>query len=63
MTIAEKNEVFKDGKLESDESFEAMKLFIQEEISLVKEDPQVGVKYLYKTGMYDKKGQLKPEFA
>lgn len=51
------------GRLETEESFERMEKYIRSEIENVKTDPTVGRDYLYRTGMYERNGQLKPEFA
>lgn len=51
------------GMLETDESFEQIEAFIVSEIEAIKKDPDKGRTYLYKTGMYDKDGHVKPEFV
>lgn len=50
------------GRLETDESFKQVESFIVSEIEAVKADPEKGKLYLYKTGMYDKNGNIKAEF-
>lgn len=51
------------GRLETEESFARIENYIRSEIETVQADPQIGREYLYRTGMYERNGQLKPEFA
>lgn len=60
---AKKEYVYKDGKLETEESFRQLEKFMRDEIRRVESNPDAAREYLYRTGMYDKHGKLKPEFA
>ena len=50
-------------RLETESDFDKLKLYIRSEIESVKQNPSVGREYLYKTGMYERNGELKKEFA
>ena len=56
-------DIYPDRKLASEESFRRLESFLRSEIKRIEDDPQVGLEYLYGTGMYDRQGHLKPEFA
>lgn len=51
------------GRLETEESFAKVEKYIRSEIENVKANPKVAREYLYKTGMYERNGKVKSEFA
>lgn len=50
------------GRLVTDEDFKSFEAYVRKETERVRDNPELASKQLYRTGMYDKQGRLKPEF-